>query len=557
MKQHIRDIITEYVTDYPTMTNTALADKILEDNAITGKSHRTIRYFIGEIKNEQSEEGPRVLTPAETSAFDNALRLSMEEDPDDILIESQAPSVPNLDLDFDFAEDPMFDLDDNEAEDESEDPVDTFSFKPASDDIYSLLQDEESATDAYEVKDLKYKLVVSKVEYLIDVELVDKVFCAYSCKGLNLTKTQITNNLKLTVNELSAIMTKLNLTKDSEPFGPFTDEFMEREDIYTVTVNNATSLLDIVKETDSAALEAVIKAYKKAYVEFSNKNLRHDSFIKDIIEGVKNVKINVTPEKVTRSEEDGVLNLAVVITDLHLGLHLPVFNYEIARQKLKAIAREINSQKPTTVSILMLGDTMHTISGVNHAGMWKTIESGAWGSGAIIKAFELLLEFLCSINNLVSVQSVSGNHDRTVADKELEDSNEGAALLFYMLKLAMPSIEINHSSHRTVAEIGNLNFILLHGDQGLDKKSADKIVWKYGKQDKFNLILEGHWHSRIISKEDDCTSYRKMHCPAFAPTDDYADRLGLGSVSGWLTISEDGGLPRITDIPINYGTSPK
>jgi len=145
------------------------------------------------------------------------------------------------------------------------------------------------------------------------------------------------------------------------------------------------------------------------------------------------------------------------------------------------------------------------------------------------------------------------NHDRLQPDKELEDSNEGSKLLFYMLGNSMPDIEVTHTSHRTVFSNGNLQFITLHGDQGLDKKSADKIVWKYGKQDMFNLILEGHYHSRIIGKEDDAAGYRKMHCPAFAPTDDYADRLGLGSTSGWLLITERDGLPMITDTPINYG----
>ena len=552
MKQYIRDIITDYIQENPDTNNTNLADKILEDQAITGKSHRTIRGFIGDVRAELEfakdlqentdgldtmEESLPNQSPEERSPeFNRALELatseSDEELEDEFFNSILAQEIPEEE--------------EEEQEEEESDIPDIVRS------VYFLLLSEEVKTDMYEVKNLEYKITMSKVDYVFDVELIDKVFCAYSRKGLNLTKTQIMSNLKLSVNELSAIMNKLNLTKDSEPFGPFTDEYMEQEDIYAVTVANATSLLDVVKETDSAALEAVIKAYKKAYVEYSNKNLRHDAFMAEIAAGIKALNITLPSRPAVAMKEDDPEYVNVVITDLHLGLSLPVFNYTIAEQKLNQIARDINNARGKKVIVSFLGDTIHTVTGTNHAGMWKTIEQGAWGANSIIKPFEILYKFLGSINNLVEVTSVSGNHDRLQPDKELEDSNEGSKLLFYMLANSMPQIKVTHTSHRTVFSNGNLQFINLHGDQGLDKKSADKIVWKYGKQDMFNLILEGHWHSRIITKEDDCANYRKMHCPAFAPTDDYADRLGLGSASGWLLITERDGLPMITDIPINY-----
>jgi len=543
MKQYIRDIIRDYVVENPGVNNTSLADKILEDQAITGKSHRTLRGFIGDIKAEVAyEEDITELRDSLDLPEEPINKLEVEHSPEYSAALEMAISVSDDDLEEEEEIDPL-------EEEEEEEEVFPDIVKP----VYFAVQNEEVTTDTYEVKNLKYKLTISKVDYLFDVELVDRVFCAYSRKGLNLTKTQIMSNLKLSVNELSAIMTKLNLTKDSEPFGPFTDEYMEREDIYAVTVANATSLLDVVKETDSAALEAVIKAYKKAYVEYSNKNLRHDSFMTEIAEGIKALNITLPAKPAVTVSNDSPEYVNVVITDLHLGLLLPVFNYNIAEQKLNQVAKDINAVGGKKVIVSFLGDTIHTVTGTNHAGMWKTIEQGAWGANSIIKPFEILYKFLGSINNLVTVTSVSGNHDRLQPDKELEDTNEGSKLLFYMLANSMPSVEIIHTSHRTVFSNGNLQFINLHGDQGLDKKSADKIVWKYGKQDMFNLILEGHWHSRIISKDDDNSNYRKMHCPAFAPTDDYADRLGLGSTSGWLLIIERDGLPMVIDTPINYG----
>jgi hypothetical protein len=121
-----------------------------------------------------------------------------------------------------------------------------------------------------------------------------------------------------------------------------------------------------------------------------------------------------------------------------------------------------------------------------------------------------------------------------------------------MINSVLKDIEVIWTSHNTHYTMGNLVFINLHGDQGLDKKDAEKIIWKYGDQKKFNMILEGHYHSRIIAKDQDGLNYRKMHCPAFCPADSYADRNGLDSTAGWLIIYEEQGLPLVIDVPINY-----
>lgn len=406
MKESIRKVVEEYVTDYPDLSNTGLADKILEDNAITGKSHRTIRGFIGDVRNEMEDETP-ILTDM---TFD--LRGGEEIEPIPLeAIDEPSPYAQTMQAVKEFEASLDEDLDEDEFvdEDEEEENAPEQSFDIASP-IYSLLATEIMVADSFEVEDLKYKFSIGKKEYTVDVELVDKVFCAYSRKGLNLTKNQIMASTGLDLNKLTALMTRTNLTKDSEPFGPFTDEFMEREDIYTVTVENASSLLGTVKETDSAALESLIRAYKKAYVEFSNKNLKHDAFLKEVAENVKTLSIPVQTAPVTigvnyRHDRE---YLNAILADLHLGLNLPVYNYEIAEAKLDSIAADINAMNAENVCVTFLGDCIHTYSGSNHAGMWKTIEQGAWGANSITKPFEIILRFLWKIKNLKTVMSVSG-----------------------------------------------------------------------------------------------------------------------------------------------------
>lgn len=523
MTKDIENVIIEYIGKYKGSfkTYSALADIIVKEGRIQ-KSHSTIRRYISEVDAKVNTENI-----------------------DEYLIGAPLEG-PIEDVPFHTIEDCPFSVDEDKPINGAE-----LIGNDCSMDIFNQYSNLvfDHFDDKYIVKNLQYELLYNKTCINVSVKVVDKVFCAYSKKGMNLTKVQVQHYLKLDDNTLSAIFNRLNLTKDSEAYGPFTEEFMDAENKYSLIMLNVKELLRLDNETDSATVEALVKEYKKSYIELSNKNLRQDKFMQDIVDKLSILRSKPLP---TTNITEAAPEVTVVLADMHLGLQLPIFNYDIARHKLYQIAADINALSASKVTVSFLGDTLHTFSGINHAGMWKTIEKDAWGANSIIKPFELLYEFFTMINNLTLITSVSGNHDRCLDDRELEESNEGAKLLFFMLKNSLSGVEVIHTDHRTIFDNGNLRFITLHGDQGLDKKSADKIVWKYGKQDKFNLILEGHWHSRIIDKESDTTSYRKMHCPAFAPTDDYAERLGLGATSGWLAITEKEGLPMVLDIPINY-----
>lgn len=547
MKQTIIDTIKEYLEEYQDIkSNTDLADKILEDQAIIGKSHRTIRKYVGDVK-VMIEEAQKVAEEIEATMEEPVVVKTEVHDVVDPTSEEEKAQVP-----------PEGDPISDEVNEEFKSLVETAD--TVYDDIpyyhspYNNVAVETMSSDMFDVSDLTYCITVSKKSYEFDVQLIDKVFCAYSKKGLNLTKHQIITSLNIEPTEFNIISSKLNLTKESSPYGPFTDEFMEPEDIYAAVMENTKELLGFVKDTDSATLEALIKEYKQAYVELCNKNLKYDTFLKELSTQLNTIQISTKAPEATPIKPfmKGIKSVNVVLTDIHFGLSLPIYNYDIAKEKLAEVADIINGVGADEVNISFLGDSVHTISGTNHANMWKTIESGAWGANAIIKPFEILMNFFMQINNLKKITSVSGNHDRMHNDRNLEESNEGSLLLFYMIDTALTNVKIVHTNHRTLHEDGNLVFINLHGDQGLDKKVSEKIIWRYGDQKKFNFILEGHFHSRIIPKDEDGANFRKMHCPSFCPTDGYAERLGLDSVPGWLMIIEKEGLPMVIDVPIQY-----
>lgn len=562
MKDTTITIVKEYLEEYPDIkNNTELADKILEDQAIVGKSHRTIRKYIGDVKAIIEEENANIPLNSPIEEDDSDVVTDTQEQAEQEVAESKR-DVPQAQDESDATEPVEEDYPEPVQEDivpemggdpiemTEEDIPDEFLYPSP----YNNVLTETMSSDMFDVSNLTYHVTVSKKVYTFSVRLIDKVFCAYSRKGLNLTKHQIMTSLKIEPNEFNVIFSKLNLTKESSPYGPFTDEYMEPDDIYAAVMENTKELLGIVKDTDSATLEALIKEYKQAYVELCNRNLKYDTFLDQLSTQLSSIKITA-PKLVNKNPKpfiSGVDSLNIVLTDMHFGLSLPIYNSAIIEEKLNEVAATINSIGAKSVNISFLGDTVHTISGVNHSNMWKTIEPGAWGANAIIKPFEVLMNFFGKIYNLNKVISVSGNHDRMHNDRNLEESNEGALLLFYMIDRGLEDVQVIHTNHRTLHKDGNLVFINLHGDQGLDKKVSEKIIWRYGDQSKFNFILEGHFHSRIIPKDEDGQNFRKMHCPSFCPTDGYAERLGLDSVPGWLMIIERDGLPMVIDVPIQY-----
>lgn len=235
-----------------------------------------------------------------------------------------------------------------------------------------------------------------------------------------------------------------------------------------------------------------------------------------------------------------------------------VFNLKVAEQKLEEVQTHLNGftslDDTMGVNIILPGDIMHNISGYMHADSMKHTEEGIWGADSIIKPFELLLSFFLGIKNLKAIYIVGGNHDRINANWKEENSAEGAKLLSYMLKSTLPnSIPVEFNSRLIKFVSGNLKYIIQHGDLKADKKSkVEEVVWEHGNKDKFNIVLTGHHHTRIIQRNDDTYHAMRMSVPAFSPSDDYAKDCGYNNNPGFLLIQEKQGRPLIIDIPLIY-----
>jgi len=297
--------------------------------------------------------------------------------------------------------------------------------------------------------------------------------------------------------------------------------------------------------------------YNIAFYTSDEQEENNFQVIKDLL---KEELEKVAIYKVSFTESNNIDN--AILADLHAGAYIDGlvktrdFSIPILIDYLEQAAYKINHNSPKEVNILILGDLIESFTGLNHKNSWKGLQKGMIGAEVIKFTAKILHEkFLSKILNLKKVKIVAGNHDRLTSDSA-EDVDGGAAdLIAYALELMGYDVEF----HPTVisTEIDGINYILLHGQKGISKKSTKDICWDYGVQGMFNVVLEGHLHS-LIQKlssaqrkefkllKDDCIDNLRMTCRSFFTGNGFSEDLGYTSNAGFSIIRNNGkGLPDI------------
>jgi UDP-2,3-diacylglucosamine pyrophosphatase LpxH len=243
------------------------------------------------------------------------------------------------------------------------------------------------------------------------------------------------------------------------------------------------------------------------------------------------------------------------ITDLHIGAFVEGlratkdYNNEILRGYLKKTAELINGHGAKEVHVNILGDLIESFTGLNHPNSWKSMQYGMYGVTVVKESHSILLEFLCSIHNLTQVNGVGGNHDRPTASNKEESNGEIAELIFWVLEKSMPTIKFTYKHTLNAQVIDGLNYMLKHGDKGFSKDNKiSELVFNNGRQDMFNLVLGGHWHSRIT--RCDSIMYRYLSCPAMFTGNLHSDNLAYNGNAGFLLSYRLGQYPVTIDYTI-------
>jgi len=255
-----------------------------------------------------------------------------------------------------------------------------------------------------------------------------------------------------------------------------------------------------------------------------------------------------------------------VLSDFHIGAKVkglkitPDFSYEHVVNKLRESAARINRHGYAEVHVNLLGDFIESFTGLNHINSWQGMEYNASGANGVIIAFEIVRDFLMSIDNLAQVNMVAGNHDRSTSNNKEDAKGEIATLLHYMLDSHFKNIQVNYDPLILTREIDGICHVLTHNHQGLSKQDCSKIFWDYGKQGMYNLLLGGHWHSRKSTKyyqkvEEiyfDQADYRAISVPPIFTGNFYSESNGWSSTSGFIIVENNGyGKPNVFDYTLN------
>lgn len=247
------------------------------------------------------------------------------------------------------------------------------------------------------------------------------------------------------------------------------------------------------------------------------------------------------------------------ITDIHVGattdrglIKTREFSFDKLVEYLNQVVVQVNQLNKEEVSVAILGDLVESFTGLNHINSWQELET--WQGDALIMVYELLDDFLSKINNLGEVYMISGNHDRTTADKNLDRKGSVAQLVSYMLG---KQYRVKYHPMILTVIYDNICYVLSHGHLPM-LKNLPSLLYNYGNQNYYNVVISGHLHSRrkktnkvknkptfsnipnshfdqlIEGVSNDQNMYRHITVPALFTGNLFSESLGYTSSPGFV-----------------------
>jgi len=363
--REIKEDLKEYIESNPELNNTKLAEKYLKENNDVPLSVRSIRQYVSLVK-------------AANEGIEDDASIDKDE---------------NGSINVDFTE--MSDMFQAMGFTQIINPWESNGV------VNNTVEEPDNTIDGTDMVILDY----SSNKYQFNRTDIDKLFCAYSRKGLNLTNVVSQELLGFTGEEFRAIVARTGLNKESEPYSDYSASMLSDADLYKELDDNINFLLDKLQKHDGTVVTPLVKQYKKAILKYSLADLRFSAMVEELKDSLEAIKINTLPRPVHKEIGDQ-LHTHIFIPDIHIGLYQDNYNIDIVRHKLGEVA-EIARDMPR-IHLHFLGDIIQSVSGLNHDNSWKNMTPGVHGANAIIEPFKLLRDFILSFNDIYSVDIVGG-----------------------------------------------------------------------------------------------------------------------------------------------------
>lgn len=423
---------------------------------------------------------------------------------------------------------------------------------PIEDDIEISVEDHTK----WEVVNDHYQWKSSKGSINMPVEFIDQLFFEYSEHGLNLSQTKIMNKHDLKPWQWHSIKGTLMLYKQSHVFSPYTVDNTPPEEMQEMVAKKVGKVFSSVGyQVEDQYNKQLRTEYKKVIQKQTTVDLIHQTIVTELQDFFDSIPKSQRVIALPQNKETTIKATSAAIFDIHYGAEsrskdLPAFSPEILDEMFSEIAREINNRNAEEVHLFFGGDNIETFTGLNHPDSWKGIAKGYYGAEVVKRGYKAITKFIQQVNNVKKIHAVPGNHDRATESAAVDGEGYIAELLFELIKLSLgENIEVNYHNRIISETVDGLQILMSHGHKKVTNINPAELILQYGNPELFNVLISGHWHNRKVSK--DHRQFRQLVCPSLFAGNDYSADLGVGALSGFLLIENNGkGKPKVIDYPL-------
>ena len=388
----------------------------------------------------------------------------------------------------------------------------------------------------YEVVGTDYILYGRNRTFRLSVESVDRIFKDYSKFGGNLTEEEILRKYKLVPEAWHLLKRALRLYKASNVISPHTAESVTEEEL-DHKVEEATGVhFDVVKEK-------MIVSHRKRFEKEAKDALRlreNLTYFLDLLKDYVSKCGNVPASLPELSEAPAPGEVSVFLSDTHFRNG----KFDEVNARLSELADEALANPAGKVNIFFLGDLAEALcpelmhdSQIPSMGFHNTFET-------IMSVVTSLKAFISKIasKKLVSFHGIGGNHDRVSRLHDQDIRRTGALVIFEFVKQAYERVENSrvevsyYTEKINTVGSGNLNYVFHHGDDGFSNRKPEEILWKNGRNDRYNVVVHGDKHTL---KMQETKNGMMIGVPALCGQGEYDKRLDLHSEPGAVIISEN------------------
>lgn len=393
----------------------------------------------------------------------------------------------------------------------------------------------EDSGVAYQVINGVYNWETGYGVVQLPVEQVDQMFFEFSRHGMNKSSQQIVSDWNMEWWQWHSLKSRLRLYKDSNIFSP-----------HTVSITPKVELARMIEAKMSELYEKTSLIVERQYNKQTLKEARRiierkqlrDHITADIIEHLhETIEINSFPvyqidPPSTKQRETGCV---IAFGDLHLGLVSDGLDEDVIRERIDQIAEVFTSRAFSEVKVVILGDLIESFTGMTKGDTWQNLSVIGYGADIILTAVDVLAQLIAKISAYcpkVEVYAIPGNHDRMTNNKDEDPIGQIGMLIYKLAEKATPGVDWRIAPICQSFEHNETEFIVMHGDKAMSKLSGAEIAMKYGKTDRFKVILRGHYHHRQIL--EDTTDYRYITIPSIVGETPFSKRLGAASRPGFV-----------------------